>query len=71
MTLEPLALQNMKTGQIYRVKNDYEFKRLTGLDQHTYDLMLFKGLQSVNNWDNLKLCDSTKAKNERNRATQS
>lgn len=62
MTLEPLVLQNTLTGQIHRVKNVYEFKQLTGLDQRQYDLMLFKGLQSVNNWDNLKLCDSTKVK---------
>lgn len=55
MTLEPLVLQNTQTGQIHRVCNASEFVKLTGLGSQHYLLMLFKGLQKANEWDNLKL----------------
>ena len=55
MTLEPLVLQNTKTGEIHRVTNASEFTKLTGQRQKYYHLMLFAGLKSMNEWDNLKL----------------
>ena len=54
MTLEPLVLQNTKTGQIHRVENLTEFSKITGLTQNAY-FNLLSGKGSIRCWESLKL----------------
>ena len=54
MTLEPLAFQNMETGEVHRVECLIEFSEITNLGPNAY-LNLLSGKLRVRNWESLKL----------------